>query len=341
MTSAPNSAPGARTNPSIGIEWRSDSPALDWDRQLALLGGHPLQSALWGDARSFVDGIPNQRWAAVGSDGQIVLMARIETRRMPAAGRVAWIPKGPATAPDESLQQAQRELLNRLRADGYLICIDDPYPERREAASNGRQLLPVPHTILIDLTVGKDRLWAGLDSQWRYGVRASQRAGVVVSRSTEPAAVAEFYGLCKRLSLEKGFALPGSEALMRTLCTMEHGPDADAVLFLAHHIDERIAAGALVMRCGLTAHYMWGATERAFAKQRPGEAVQWAVIEWCLENRLRIYDLEGIDPQDNPSTSLFKRKMGGKEVVLPGKQAFPLGVRGALVLRAARWLGKL
>lgn len=324
-----------------GVHWIFDMQPPAWDKALAALSGHPLQSALWGDARSVVDGIPNQRWAAAEPGGRIVLMARIEARRIPVAGRVAWIPKGPATAPSQSLQQAHRELLDRLRDAGYLICIDDPYPERLAAASNGRPLLPVPHTILVDLTVGKERLLAGLDSQWRYGVRASQRAGITVTRSAEPGAISEFYGLCRRLSLDKGFALPGTETLMRTLCTVEHGPDAEAVLFLAHHGDERIAAGALVMRCGLTAHYMWGTTDRAFAKQRPGEAVQWAVIEWCLENGLRIYDLEGIDPKDNPSTSQFKRKMGGKEVVLPGKQAVALGVRGALLMHVGRWLGKL
>lgn len=321
------------------IDWTSDFSALEWDRQLALLGGHPLQTALWGDARSAVDGIPNQRWAAAEAAGRIVLMARIEMRRMPAGGRVAWIPKGPATAPSPTLPQVHQEMLDRLRAEGYLVCIEDPYPERFPTASKGRRLLPAPRTILVDLAAGKERLWAGLDSQWRYGVRAAQRAGVAVIRTANPSAISEFYGLCERLSREKRFVLPGSESLMRRLCVRE-AADAQAVLFLAQY-DKRMAAGALVMRCGLRAHYMWGATDRQFAKQRPGEAVHWAVIEWCLENGLRTYDLEGVDPQDNRSTSQFKKKMGGKEVILPGRFAYPLTILGRFAVAAGKALGRL
>jgi len=322
------------------MRWLTDCSAPEWDRQLALLGGHPLQSALWGDARAAVDGIPNQRWAAADPDGKFVLMARVETRRIPALGGAAWIPRGPATTRCESLEDAHRELLDRLRADGYLICIDDQYPERFVSTAGGKQLLPVPHTIRIDLAIGKDRLLAELDSQWRYGVRAAQRAGVVVARTTEAGAISDFYALCKRVSKAKAFELPGSDSLMRTLCATGHGPDAEGVLFLAKQ-DQHIAAGALVMRCGRSAHYMWGATDREFPKLRAGEAVQWAVIEWCLENGLRTYDLEGIEPQGNPGTSQFKRKMGGKEAILPGKIAYPLNNAGKIALKAGRLLGKI
>lgn len=322
------------------LTWRSDLVAAAWDQALAGLGGHPLQTALWGDARFAVDGIANQRWAAVDSNGCCLLMARIEARAVRGVGKVAWIPRGPAAAPQIPMQQAYRLLLDRLRAEGYLLCIDDPYPERAQAAMAGTPLFPSPRTILIDLTLGRERLMANLQSQWRAGVRAAIRAGVAVEQTRAPGEVARFYAMCDTLSRHKGFALPGSEALMRALCGEEPGPDSEAVLLLARY-QGHMAAGALALRCGRSVHYMWGASDRSFAKQRPGEAVQWAVIEWALEHGCHTYDLEGIVPGSNAGVYAFKRKMGGVEVDLPGKQAFPLCVRGAVMLRVARWLKRL
>src|SRR5262245_42601397 len=76
------------------LVWRNDLDSEAWDRALAALGGHPLQSALWGDARREVDGIADHRWVAMSS-GVPVWMIRIEERRLPIAGWVGWAPRGP------------------------------------------------------------------------------------------------------------------------------------------------------------------------------------------------------------------------------------------------------
>ena len=140
--------------------WVGDMSSAAWDQALAGLGGHPLQTALWGDTRFAVDGIPNQRWAAADSDDRCLLMARIEARAVRGVGKVAWIPRGPATVPQFPIQRTYRALLDRLRAEGYLLCIDDPYPERAQTAIAGTPIFPRPRTILIDLTLGRERLMA-------------------------------------------------------------------------------------------------------------------------------------------------------------------------------------
>ena len=255
-------------------------------------------------------------------------------------GKVAWIPRGPATATHVPLSHIYRDFLDRLRADGYMLCIDDPYLHRAPDAVAGKPLFPKPRTILIDLTLGKDRLMANLHSQWRAGVRAAARAGVSIDEARDPESVAKFYSMCESTSRNKGFALPGSEVLMLALCGKESGPDTEAVLLLARYAGQ-VAAGALAMRCGRSVHYMWGASDRSFAKHRPGEAVQWAMIEWALQRQCTTYDLEGIVPDPNSGVYAFKRRMGGAEVDLPGKEAFALSARGALALRVARWLRRL
>ena len=48
------------------IEIEQDLSAEDWDRELASLGGHPWQSALWGNARRNSQAVVDHRWLLRG-----------------------------------------------------------------------------------------------------------------------------------------------------------------------------------------------------------------------------------------------------------------------------------
>jgi lipid II:glycine glycyltransferase (peptidoglycan interpeptide bridge formation enzyme) len=181
---------------------------------------------------------------------------------------------------------------------------------------------------------------AALDSQWRYGVGRAARQGVVVEQSRAPGDVGEFWGLCERLSRRKGFRLPGSEALAQSIVRAPPADTVEARLFLAR-CEGRIGAGAIVIRCGPSLHYFWGATNRDYSRMRCGEALHWGVIEWGLGQRLETYDLEGVDPAGNDATYRFKMKMGGEVVALPVRRAYPLNALGWIAIAAARALGKL
>lgn len=287
-----------------------------WDRRLAELGGHPLQSALWGDARRDVDGIQDLRLASGDA-----AMVRIEARSPPFGGKLAWAPRGPVGAMDGVAEEALR---TALRGRGFVLLVTD----RWERAADG--VARRPRTLWLDLAQGSEALMAGLDKQWRYGVRRAEREGVAVGPAQDDADVAAFFDLCQQVSETKGFALPGSLALMTRLLAKGQGGDVEARLLLARH-EARIAAGAFLMRSGRSLHYFWGATSRDYAKQNVGEAVQWAAIEWGLERGCLLYDLEGVDPRGNPGVYAFKRKMGGEEVSLAGQAFAPLGLRGKLI----------
>jgi CelD/BcsL family acetyltransferase involved in cellulose biosynthesis len=157
--------------------------------------------------------------------------------------------------------------------------------------------------------------------------------GVRVEEDDSDAAVEHCYALCGEIGRRKGFSVPASRSLMKAL--LKGGPNdgSEARLLIARSGDQ-ICAGSFVIRCGRNANYFWGAVDRAFAQQRAGEAVQWASIEWALQRGCTLYDLEGIDPQKDPGTYAFKKKTGGLEVSLKGKQYLPLSPVG----RVAAWL---
>jgi peptidoglycan pentaglycine glycine transferase (the first glycine) len=329
MSLAVDLAPwGAGERADGRIEWRTDIAAAAWDEALAKLGGHPLQSALWGDARRAVDGIKDHRWMAVRG-GEPVLMIRFEERRIPLLGKVAWAPRGPTgvSADDADLAAGTivGERLRRLRI--ALLATD--WWRRDELRDSAK---PRPRTFWIDLAQGRDAIWQRLDKQWRYGVGRAKRSGITINAAPSSGEVAAFCRLCEATGHRKGFRLRGSlELLMALLAAGSRA--VEAKLFLAKHRDD-IAAGVFLLRCGRSTHYLWGGMDRTFSRERAHEAAHWAAIEWALAHGCTIYDLEGADANKDPGTYAFKKKMGSNELTLVGTKYLPLSLRGRLAVWA-------
>jgi len=319
-------APSASASPPL--EFREESDSLQWDRLLAKLGGHPLQSSLWGDARRQADDIADRRWILL-SGGRPVWMARVEERRIPGLGWIGWMPRGPAGS--LSIAEALPLIATQPSARGLSVVVTDEWKEDGAATSKKR-----PLTAWVDLSAGVDALLREL-TKIRHGVAHARRAGVTVVASSSASDVDEFYALCQAVSAAKQFAFTPSPALMRSLLE-RRSESVEARLFVARH-QEKIAGGAFVIRCGRSLHYFWGATDRAAGSITAGEALQWAAIEWGIAAGCVRYDVEGLDPDNNPGTYNFKKKLGGREVRLPGKQFFPLNARGRCVTLAHRLCG--
>ena len=142
-----------------------------------------------------------------------------------------------------------------------------------------------------------------------------------------------FCALCQKVSDTKKFELRTTEARvhrfrMRTARTMSR-PDFIATC------DGALAAGAFILRCGRSVHYLWGATDRSFSRSCGGAALQWAVMDWLLSRNCDRYDLEGIDPIGNPGTYAFKKKLGGDEVLLVGRMLEPISLTGHILAPVA------
>jgi len=300
--------------------WQGSTDLHAWDSALAAKGGHPLQSMLWGEARRQAEGI--QYRCMLGTlSGEPVVMARVEERRVPLLGKLAWIPKGPvldsafAGAPDLPAQLAQA---------GYIAFASSPW---RQVAQGTPGAL---RTIWVDLSGGMDPVTAGIDSKMKYGARRALREGIVVAQTRTADDVARFHDLCLEISGTKGFRLSAGKTLMQLLLELAPaGAPVCAHLFVAR-LGEELLAGAFILRSGSSIHYLWGATNREHAKLGAGEALHVAIMEWAVGQGCKRYDLEGIDPVGNPGTYHFKKKFGGEEVALAAQTLEPLGVAGRI-----------
>jgi|APSaa5957512535_1039671.scaffolds.fasta_scaffold06054_7 lipid II:glycine glycyltransferase (peptidoglycan interpeptide bridge formation enzyme) len=320
----------------IQWEWRECSDFHLWDSELARIGGHPLQSALWGNARKCAEGLEYLCLMGQGGDGSIAL-ARVETRRVPLFGKVAWIPRGPVLSLlNKDRYECPQSLIKYLKVKGFILCGYNPWGEVTDFSGNSK-CVDDPMTIWIDLSVGKEQLLKNIDKQWRYGARRALREGVVVEQTKDSNDVAEFYRLCQVISDVKGFSLPATQGLMEGLLALSKQDDPVEVRLFVGRYNEALCAGVFVMRVGKQVHYIWGGVDRKYSKLRAGEAVQWAVMQWAINEGCELYDLEGIDPVNNPGTYQFKKKMGGREVKLNGLSLTPLTLTGALVKAVFRY----
>ena len=305
-----------------------DIPPAEWDAALAGLGGHPLQSALWSEARRAEEGLKSRYWAYRNGQGKIVWMARIEERAMTPIHKLGWIPRGPTFAPDCGISDA--DFHRELKAANFFMAVTDLWKDANRQAAEPGIADHRPRTIWIDLGVGADKLWSNLKGSRRTGVKRAEKSGVVVEQAVDDRTIEAFHRMCLQISALKSFKFDASASLIRRLIRAEPKGGVTAHLFVARH-EGGLCAGALILRCGRSIHYMWAGTDRAYSALCPGEALQWAIMQWAVSAGCTRYDLEGIDEAANPGTYAFKKSLGGSEVVLAGQQVLPISMMGQML----------
>lgn len=308
---------------------RDDLSAKEWDVLLAEMGGHPLQSALWGQAKKIVYGISDKRLAIYIQD-QLAALIRVENKGLKSFLKIGWIPQGPICADNFKWRDIEKTLHDKLKKSGIMLCITSPWKSIFDTVETGMR-----QTVWIDLSLGNETLWATLDKQWRYGVRNAQRLGAQVSISNTVQELTDFYQLCIQISQKKDFNFQYTQAFLQCLMDLSDRNSVETKLFLAK-IGSKVAAGAFIIRVGKNIHYMWGAVDRQYSKHRLGEFIQWSVIEWACEKNCTLYDLEGIDEVSNPGVAAFKKKMGGEIINLQNAQMNHFNLRGKILSRVFR-----
>ncbi|MGH6835313.1 MAG: lipid II:glycine glycyltransferase FemX [Methylocella sp.] len=324
------------------LVWIKDPPAAEWDCALATLRGHPLQSSVWGRARAMVHGVVEHRWLLRCGD-KPVWMIRVEERKIGPIAKIAWAPRGPAGETAELSLSTPPGFSERLRAEGFSLLITNPWINVNGGAANSTDDVggATARTIWLDLSQGADAIFQNLHTQTRKGVRRAARSGVVVETASESARIGEFVDLCASISDRKGFKLQVTPAMIATLLRLaadsEHVKTAQFISLK----DGQLGSGLFVICVGRNMHQIWGATNRDLRHERVGEACQWATIEWAVALGCTRYDLEGIDPINNPSVYEFKKRFGGKEMTLYGYKHLPLSGVGRIASighKAVVWL---
>ena len=173
----------------------------------------------------------------------------------------------------------------------------------------------------------EEQIFAGFNQQWRRNVRLAQRAGVhvaCVGRGWLP----EFHRLYVETAARDRFTPRPLEYFQRMFDAFDEEDPERIRLYIARHGNEALAAATMV-RVGSYAWYSYGASADNGREYRPSNALQWRMIQDCVADGMRVYDLRGISDTLDAEHHLygllrFKSGLGGEAVEYLGEWDYPI-----------------
>ena len=176
---------------------------------------------------------------------------------------------------------------------------------------------------------GRDeaQILAAFNQQWRRNIRLAQRAGVHVA-CVGSGWLPEFHRLYAETATRDRFTPRPLEYFQRMFDAFDE-EDPDRIrLYIARRGNEALAAATMV-RVGSHAWYSYGASADQGREYRPSNALQWRMIQDCVADGMRAYDLRGISDTLDPAHHLygllrFKAGLGGEAVEYLGEWDFPI-----------------
>lgn len=305
-----------------------------WDDFLVRLpAGHHVQTSLWAQVKASL----GWRFARVIAmrDEQIVGGAQLLFRKVPIAGMVGYVTKGPVFASGEqSACPAVVEKIHRIARSRHIrYLIVQPAEDMPALAENLRaagfrsstvEAAPTA-SVLVDLQPGVDQLLATMKPGTRYNIRLAERRGVRV-REGSAGDLPIYHALLVATGDRQGFSaydLAYFQELWRVFDNRGW-----VRLFIAE-IEGEVVSATLAIAFGNTVVNKLSVWSGRFGSHKPNEALQWTVMQWAKKQGYRYYDLEGIElaaarailqgesPAEADSVSHFKLRFGGEIVLYP------------------------
>lgn len=305
-----------------------------------------------------LSGKGNVSHLVVYKEGRLAALAQVRIRRLPLipAG-VAYVFWGPvwrrtAQAPDEStFRQAIRALRNEfvckrgltLRLSPLLFDTDTPdfstilNEEGFQSAPFGRR----SRTLLMNLTPPLEDIHAGMMPHWKRELKIAERNSLEIVEGTGIDLFDAFIPIYREMVSRKRFVEPNDIAQFRKI---QIGlPEQDKMRVLLCRSGESIHSGIICSVLGQRAVYLFGATGTVGMKSRGSYALQWRFLQYLKQRRISLYDLNGVNPTDNPGTYKFKSDLAGRNSVdvhslgafdSPGTNLSILCLRGGEIVRS-------
>ena len=138
----------------------------------------------------------------------------------------------------------------------------------------------------------------------------------------------EFHRLYVETAARDGFTPRPLEYFQRMFDAFDEEDPERIRLYIARHGNEALAAATMV-RVGSYAWYSYGASADQGREYRPSNALQWRMIQDCVSDGMRVYDLRGISDTLDPAHHLygllrFKSGLGGEAVEYVGEWDYPI-----------------
>ena len=314
-----------------------------WNATVVGLGGSALQSWEWGEFRRRGGWEPLRLLEEEGKAACQVLF-----RRLPAFGRLAYIPHGPLFADGADSAYTLEAISGYAKRRGaFLLRVEPRLAEAQTLTADGfvasQNSFQPRCTLVVRVLENPDEQMKALPKDARYGVRRAQREGVEASVSTDTDDLEEFLDLLEGTANRHHFVPRPREYYRYAM------QDLPTCLILARH-EGRLISGAMILAFGEEAYYLYGASQEG-EKLYASYLVQHEALSAARQRRVRRYDMWGIPCQPHKGHPLwgvyqFKKKFGGEEKRYVGAyekalsplraRLFRAGIRGYYALQEFR-----
>ena len=155
--------------------------------------------------------------------------------------------------------------------------------------------------IVLDLTEGPDRLFAGFSQTRRNEVRRAIKLGLEVSEPTSERDLEEYYAIVVRWCERKGTAAGSYESAVRPFERRELRR-----LFLAKR-EGKVLAGSVFRTCpGGIVEYVANFSVPESLEYKPNGLLVWRAVEWAHKEGFRLMSLGAAHP--------FLQRFGGRNL---------------------------
>ncbi len=170
-------------------------------------------------------------------------------------------------------------------------------------------------TSIVDLTLPDERLLANMSQSTRAKVRKARSAGVTVTATNDPAAVARYCAIQRGTCDRKGFEPYADDYYEKQFQIF--AATGSALLFSAERAGE-VLAQAIIVFHGKEAVYHYGASTDAGRKFPGAHLLHWEVMQEAKRRGMTRYNFWGIAPIGDEQhryacISQFKRGFGGAD----------------------------
>jgi lipid II:glycine glycyltransferase (peptidoglycan interpeptide bridge formation enzyme) len=301
-------------------------------------------------------GEKNMSHVVLKRDGQVFAMAQMRIIRVPILKiGIAYMRWGPlwrlrsAGADLEIFQQIVRAIRNEYVFNRGLVLrirpaiySDESLPFFSLLKEEGFKLVTTEspgRTLLMNLTPSIESLRKGFDPKWRNHLNRAIRNGLNIIEGQDDGLFGEFIKIYEEMHARKRFALPNDINEFREI--QKKLPEEAKMNIIICLSNGKPGAGAICSAIGNTGLTLFRATNEIGMESAGSYLVQWRILEWAKERNCLYYNLNGINPDKNPSTYRFKAGVCGRN----GKDVYYIGqfnsYRNIYAAAGVRWAEKV
>ena len=295
--------------------------------------GHLHQSYEWGELNQY-KGRPTYRLGAL-ENGRIIGSMLLTVSPVPGPISLPkllpqWLYclRGPTVEhPDSPALFALIKHAEQITRQGHAVVLrlepniadDDPEMDRWIASYDALGFRTNPYPLhprrswVLDIRPDIEQLVANFKMTWRQNVRIAERKGVIVREALSDADFDAYYTLMEITSKRDNFLLLSKDYHKEIL--RQFAGKNDAVLYLAEHEGEAIAAKMLI-RFGDWCWDLYAASSNNKRNLKPTYLLQYRCFQWAKELGCSYFDFRVIPEVLEPGEEMwgvyeFKKGFGG------------------------------